>query len=108
MVILTAYYFIYYSNYNKDNIDYTFISNDNLIEHFEKHGSEMNYSNVEDYLQGANKVISHPRSLHKIEKEDGDYVYYLEETNEIVFVSKDGYIRTFFCPDDGIDYYNKQ
>ena len=31
--------------------------------------------------------------LHKIEEEDGDDVYYLEETNEFVIVSTDGYIR---------------
>ena len=35
-----------------------------------------------------------------IEEEDGDDVYYLEENNGFVIVSIDGYIRTFFYPED--------
>ena len=31
-----------------------------------------------------------------------------EETNEFVVVSTDGYIRTYFNPSDGIDYFNRQ
>ena len=42
------------------------------------------------------------------EKDDGDDIYYLERTNELVIVSTDGYIRTYFRPDSGIKYYNKQ
>lgn len=79
-----------------------------LVEHFEKHGKEFSYTTKEEYLAGANKVISSSNVLHKIEAEDGDDVYYLEETNEFVIVSIDGYIRTYFKPEDGIDYYNRQ
>lgn len=79
-----------------------------LTEHFQKHGAEFPYDTEEEYLQGANKVINHPDSLHKLEAEDGDDVYYLESTNEFVIVSTDGYIRTYFKPNKGIDYYNKQ
>ena len=46
--------------------------------------------------------------MHKLEKEDGDDIYYLEETNEIVFVSKSGYIRSYFKPSKGKAYYDKQ
>ena len=45
--------------------------------------------------------------LYKKE-EDNDDIYYLEESNEIVFVSSDGYIRTYFSPEEGIDYFNRQ
>ena len=38
--------------------------------------------------------------------EDGDDVYYIEETNEFVIVSTDGYIRTYFYPRDGIEYFD--
>ena len=62
----------------------------------------------EEYLAGANKVISSEDALHKTEAEDGDDVYYLEKSNELVIVSVDGYIRTYFKPSDGIDYYNRQ
>jgi len=59
-------------------------------------------------LKGANEVVTSASSKHKQEAEDGDDIYYDAENNEIVFVSKDGYIRTYFKPSDGIEYYNRQ
>ena len=47
-------------------------------------------------------------ALSKTEKEDGDNVYYVEESNEFVVISQDGYIRTYFNPSAGIDYFNRQ
>ena len=83
--------------------------NDKLLEdHFEKHKNEFNYTSKEEYLQGANDVINSKSSIHKQEGEDGDYIYYNASKNEIVFLSQDGYIRTYFKPSDGMDYYNRQ
>ena len=83
--------------------------NDNLWEeHFLKHGGEFGYTTKEDYLEGANEVVTSASFKHKQEAEDGDDIYYDAENNEIVFVSKDGYIRTYFKPSDGIEYYNRQ
>ncbi len=79
-----------------------------LEEHYEKHGKAMGYTNAEEYEKGAQAVISNSDALTKSEQEDGDQVYYLESSNEIVFVSEDGIIRTYFNPEDGIDYYNRQ
>lgn len=42
------------------------------------------------------------------EAEDGDDVYYIEDTNEFVVVSPDGYLRTYFNTDAGKDYYDRQ
>lgn len=89
-------------------VTYQFRNDKYLAEHFEKHGSDFDYSTKEEYLAGANRVISSDDVLHKLEKEDGDDVYYLEETNEFVIVSTDGYIRTYFKPESGIAYYNRQ
>lgn len=77
-------------------------------EHFTKHRSEFEYDTKNEYLDGANEVINSPSSLHKLEKEEGDEIYYDEDKNEIVFVSIDGYIRTYFKPSDGINYFNRQ
>lgn len=83
--------------------------NQNLLEqHYEKHGIEMGFASAEEYELAAYKVIINSESLHKIEAEDGDDVYYLESTNEFVIVSGDGYIRTYFNPSAGIDYFNRQ
>lgn len=88
--------------------EYTFRSEDQFISHYEKHGIEMGFASAEEYLEAANRVISSPDALYKREAEDNDHVYYLEETNEFVVLSEDGYIRTYFLPSAGIDYFNRQ
>ncbi|MCR5507335.1 MAG: hypothetical protein K6F34_01475 [Lachnospiraceae bacterium] len=79
-----------------------------LNEHYEKHGMDMGFKSAEEYERAAAAVTLNPDALHKKEAEDGDDVYYLEATNEFVIVSTDGYIRTYFLPDSGIKYFNKQ
>lgn len=87
---------------------YRFRTDKQAKEHFEKHGGEFPYSSLEEYVAGANKVINDSSALTKTEKEDGDYVYYLEKTNEFVIVSTDGYLRTYFKPSAGKAYYDRQ
>ena len=87
---------------------YTFRSEKLLLDHYKKHGIDMGFDSAEAFEAAANEVIHNPDALHKLEAEDGDDIYYLEETNEFVVVSTDGYIRTYFNPDKGIDYYNRQ
>jgi len=76
--------------------------------HFEKHGIEMGFETPEEYIKAANMVICNPEALHKLEAEDGDHIYFLEETNEFVVLSQDGYIRTYYIANGGIDYFNRQ
>ena len=90
----------------EDDAPYTFRTKGLLNSHYEKHGKEMGYANAQAYVEGANKVVDNPASLHKRQK-DRDFVYYLEETDELVVISSDGYIRTYFNP-GGIEYYYKQ
>ena len=87
---------------------YSFRKAEYLQEHFEKHGAEFGYASAEEYLAGANRVVASPDVLHKLEAEDGDDVYYLESSNEFVIVSTDGHIRTYFKPDDGKAYFDRQ
>ena len=87
---------------------YYFRNADLLEEHYQKHGIEMGFASAEEYQVAASAVVINENSLHKLEAEDGDDVYYLEATNDFVIVSTDGYIRTYFRPDSGINYYNKQ
>lgn len=100
-----------YEEYNPNidyDLDHTFKNHYRLDEHYEKHGEEMGFESPEEYEWAADQVIHNPNTLHKIEKEDGDDVYYLPDTNEFVVVAPNGTIRTYFEPDSGIKYYNKQ
>ena len=85
-----------------------FRNSDLLMQHYEKHGKDMGFSSAEEYEKAAAAVPADPSVLHKTEKDDGDDVYYIKETNEFVVVSTDGYIRTYFLPESGIRYFNKQ
>ena len=86
----------------------TFRNESLLREHFDKHGKEMGFTAAKAYEQAAAAVVTNPLSLHKLEAEDNDDVYYLESTNEFVIVSTDGYIRTYFKPDKGKAYFDQQ
>ena len=131
IILLFAGYFGWYENYqSQDNLfgqagqvtqaiqssqasqsaqsTLTFRSDSLREEHFEKHGIEMGFASAKEYEKAAAAVVADSRALHKLEKEDGDDVYYLKDTNEFVIVSTDGYIRTYFYPIDGIEYFERQ
>lgn len=95
-------------NNDSDNAkNYTFRTQSQFDGHFEKHGEEVGCKSKEEYLAAANAVINNPNALHKLEAEDDDHIYYLEDTDEIVFLSQDGYIRTYFIC-SGKAYYDRQ
>lgn len=91
-----------------DSYAYTFRTQRQLSEHFDKHGREMGFASPGEYERAASRAATNPYALHKLEKEDGDDVYYLVTTNEFVVVSTDGFIRTYFCPDSGKRYFDRQ
>ncbi|MGN0414688.1 MAG: hypothetical protein ACI4FX_04275 [Agathobacter sp.] len=95
-------------NSGSDGQQWFFRNQQLLNQHYEKHGIEMGFSSAEEYEAAASAVVNNPVALHKTEAEDGDDVYYVESTNDFVIVSTDGYIRTYFRPDAGINYYNRQ
>ena len=87
---------------------YSFRTPELLMSHFTKHGIDMGFTTPEAYEEAASRVVTNPGALHKTEAEDGDDVYYVEDTNEFVVLSRDGYIRTYFNPDRGKAYFDKQ
>jgi pyocin large subunit-like protein len=95
---------------NNVEIVYTFRSEEQYQAHFEKHAEEFGDITKDEYLIMANSLILDETGevMTKLEKEDNDTVYYKVETNEFLILSTDGYIRTYFRPDDGIDYFNRQ
>lgn len=97
IILLFAGYFGWYENDQ---------SQDNLFGQAIQ--SSQASQSAKEYEKAAAAVVSDSRALHKLEKEDGDDVYYLKDTNEFVIVSTDGYIRTYFYPRDGIEYFERQ
>lgn len=85
-----------------------FRDGERMQEHFEEHGKDTQSNSAEEYLVKANAVIQNPKAKTKYETDecDNDMIYYLSETGEIVFVSAEGYIRTYFIADD--EYFERQ
>lgn len=113
LIVVAVIYGIFFngdpsSTTNVEFQDLEFRTGELLYEHYEKHGVEMGFSSAQEYEEAASDVVESPNAIHKTEAEDGDMVYYIAETNEFVIVSPDGYLRTYFLPEDGIDYYNRQ
>lgn len=111
LLLVLAFFFTFKRNNNEinnDYIEYHFKNETLLMEHYNKHGKDMGYKNAVEYEKAASDVINNEASLHKLEKEDNDDVYYLEDTNEFVILSTKGYIRTYFYPDAGKKYFDKQ
>ena len=93
---------------NKETVEYHFKTSKNLSEHYKKHGIDMGFDSKEAYEKAASDVVNNPNALCKTEAEDGDYVYYIEDTNEFVIVSTEGFLRTYFLPDAGRKYFDRQ
>lgn len=96
------------SDNSTEYVKYRFRNYKLLDQHFDKHGKDMGFATREEYEKAASDVINNPKALHKREAEDNDYVYYVEDTNEFVILSEDGYIRTYFLPSAGKKYYDRQ
>ena len=100
----------YLSETEKAVQKYYFRSEKLFDSHYEKHGAEFGDITQDEYLDLANELINAEGEniLHKTEKADGDFLYYDTETNEFLVLSTDGYIRTFFKPSAGLDYWERQ
>lgn len=86
----------------------TFRTPEKLLKHFDEHKEATRCETAEEYLIKANAVIQNPKTQVKTETDEGDNdkVYYLSQTGEIVFVSDDGFIRTYYIADD--EYFERQ
>ncbi len=104
------------TNVNNDSNDdsniikqYNF-RNDKLLDvHYDKHKDEFGDITKDEYLEGANNLLNElSETVITKTEEDGDTIYYDTKTNEFLVLSNDGYIRTYFIPEDGIDYFNRK
>lgn len=88
-------------NERKEDIDgqqiiYRFRCADFLDEHFEKHKAEVGARSKTEYLKMANAVIFNKRAKKKRDPGTQDAVFFVPPTGEVVFVSDDGYIRSYY------------
>ena len=82
----------------------------NAEEHWEKHGREFpQFHNEQEYVNAANAFVHHPPpgTLTKIDAR-GDRLFYQPATDTFAVMDARGEPRTFFKPDNGSAYWNRQ
>lgn len=78
-----------------------------LEQHFRKHGGEMGFATKEDYLRAAQALVRGGPGVETLRR-GGDTLFYKEQTNEFAVLSDRNVIRTYFRPDDGRRYWERQ
>jgi hypothetical protein len=79
-----------------------------LMPHFQKHAPEFGYRTVAQYLRGAQQLVRGGKGIQTFTRANGDKLFYNPATNEFAVLSRDGIIRTYFKPTDGINYWLRQ
>jgi pyocin large subunit-like protein len=82
-----------------------------LDEHFDKHGAEFNAPNADAYLSLAQALRAAPPSATVRELQrptDGVIAKFDRATGAFVAFDADSIIRTFFKPNDGEAYFERQ
>ena len=84
------------------------ISEESLLNHYNRHGRNTNTKTKEEYLAKAKNFVK-SNSYGTLTKTDsrGSTYMYNPNTNEFVIVSKGGQIVTYFNPSSGIRYWEE-
>jgi pyocin large subunit-like protein len=77
------------------------------LAHFEKHGASVGARAAVEYVQMAQAAIAHPEALRHIRR-DGSRVFYRVSTNEFVVVDRSDNLLTYFKPERGSQYWEKE
>jgi pyocin large subunit-like protein len=82
----------------------------NLVRHWEKHRDEFpELHSAEEYGEAALALFRTPPEQTLVKtRADGDRVYFHPPSGSFGAVTSDGYPKTFFRPDRGIQYWEKQ
>jgi pyocin large subunit-like protein len=82
----------------------------NAQEHWQKHGDEFpEFRSAREYEDGALRFVTNPPPGTLTKANDrGDTLYYDPATNTFAVKDRRGEPRTFFRPDDGRAYWDRQ
>jgi hypothetical protein len=73
---------------------------DNLEKHFERHGKELGYKNIEKYKMGVYNVIKNPDAVY-VERKNGQTWYHFIKDGKLVLSSDDSlWIKNFYPFDE--------
>ncbi|MBV6521726.1 MAG: hypothetical protein MNPFHGCM_01870 [Gemmatimonadaceae bacterium] len=93
-----------------EHVDAGFRSRQLMEEHFAKHGAEFGEIAADEYLRRAQELRDAPLggAILEVRRADGTASRFDRESGAFVAFDADGTIRTFFRPNDGEAYFQRQ
>ncbi|MBI5364047.1 MAG: hypothetical protein HZA53_12760 [Planctomycetes bacterium] len=81
-----------------------------LNEHFEKHGREFGAITKDEYLRRAQELrdATVGGDVREVVRDDGVASRFDKRTGAFIAFDRDLTIRTFFKPNDGVRYFERQ
>ena len=86
----------------------TFKTQNLLDSHYNKHGSEFGDISKTGYVEGANNLLNSTEGVMTKIRPNGDVIVYNPSENELAIKSGAGYIKTYFRPSGGQEYFDRQ
>ncbi|CAN7321363.1 S-type pyocin family protein [Brevundimonas sp. LjRoot202] len=76
---------------------------------FERNGADFDAVSAEDYLAKVRAFTTRPPAgAERVERPNGDVLFYEASTNTFAVVSRDGVAKTMFKPREGAAYWAEQ
>jgi hypothetical protein len=87
-----------------------FATRQKLLDHFEKHGREFGRVTLREYLLMAQDLRDRPKGAGVLEfvRRDGVATRFDRKSGAFLALNRDRTIRTFFKPNDGEAYFQRQ
>ena len=87
-----------------------FRSHERTVEHFRKHGREFGNIEIDEYVRRAQALRDAPvgRDVLEFQRPDGVTVRFERSSGAFIAFNANGVIRTFFKPNDGLRYFERQ
>ena len=95
---------------NDGKIEVRFETPENMQKHYDKHIDKYGNISISEYIALANELVNAKDTddIERIVRSDESTAIYRFSTNDFLVITKDGYIRTFFKPDDGEAYWREE
>lgn len=91
-------------------IEVKFETPEKMQKHYDKHIDKYGNISISEYIALANELVNAKDTddIERIVRSDESTAIYRFSTNDFLVITKDGYIRTFFKPDDGKAYWREE
>ena len=95
---------------NDGKIEVRFETPEKTQKHYDKHIDKYGNISISEYIALANELVNAKDTddIERIVRSDESTAIYRFSTNDFLVITKDGYIRTFFKPDDGEAYWREE